>query len=144
MSLCEFTQKLIGGTKLENCFDQNVHVFEAASSASCQRTIVGILALSILTNLFDKCQKKSCFEDTNILMNLRSIHFSSLCPFFLLHEKVCSFSSAFLYVHIRTNQTVIHWVKVSGKKEKKFFCKRVKPYYEISFSSFTHKISINM
>ena len=35
--------------------------------------------------------------------------------FLLLREKVCDFSSAFLYVHIRTNQTVTYWTKVFRK-----------------------------
>ena len=39
---------------------------------------------------------------------------------FLLYEKVWAFSSAFLYFHIRTNQTVTYWKKVFRKK---FFVK---------------------
>ena len=57
-------------------------------------------------------------------MDLHSIRFSSafvrFCKFFHLHETVCSFLSASLYVHIRINQTVTNWVKVFGKK---FFVK---------------------
>ena len=36
--------------------------------------------------------------------------------FLLLREKVCAFSSAFLYVHIRSNQTVTYWTKLFRKK----------------------------
>ena len=55
----------------------------------------------------------------------------------LIREKVCDFSSAFLYVHIRTNQTVTYWTKVFRKK---FFCQGVQLYFEISLLSFIHKI----
>ena len=57
--------------------------------------------------------------------------------FLLLHEKVCAFSSAFLYVHIRTNQTVTYWTKVFRKKN---FCKGVQLYFKISLLSFIYKI----
>ena len=47
--------------------------------------------------------------------SLHSIRFLSAFVRFFLHEKVCSFSSAFSYVHIRTNQTVTGWTKVFRK-----------------------------
>ena len=59
----------------------------------------------------------------------------------LLREQVCRFSSAFLFAHIRTNQTVTYWTKVVRKK---IFCKAVQPYFEMSLLSFIHKIFINM
>ena len=58
-----------------------------------------------------------------VKVDLQGIRFSSafvsFCKFFLLNEKVCFLSSAFLYVHIRTNQTVIYWTNVFRKKKKK-------------------------
>ena len=49
-------------------------------------------------------------------VNLHSIRFSYVFvrffTFLLLLDKVCAFSSAFLCVHIRTNQTVTYWAKV--------------------------------
>ena len=50
--------------------------------------------------------------------------FRPLLCVFLLHEKVCSFSSAFLHVHFRTNHTVTYWAKVFRKK---FFVKGYSP-----------------
>ena len=41
-------------------------------------------------------------------------HFRSFFYVFLL-DKICAFSSAFLYVHIRTKQTVTYWTKVFRK-----------------------------
>ena len=52
------------------------------------------------------------------------------CLFLLLRKKVCTFSSAFLYAHIHTNQTATYWTKVFQKKL----------YFEISLLSFIHKI----
>ena len=52
-------------------------------------------------------------------LDLHSICFSSafvrFCPFFLLHETVCSFSSVFFYVHIHINQAVTYRPKVIEK-----------------------------
>ena len=52
-------------------------------------------------------------------MDLHSIRFSTIfvCffTFLLLREKVCNFSSAFLYVHICTNQAVTYWTIVFRK-----------------------------
>ena len=52
-------------------------------------------------------------------MNLHSIRFSYVFVrffmFLLLLDKICAFSSAFLCVHIRTNQTVTYWTKVFRK-----------------------------
>ena len=42
--------------------------------------------------------------------------FFHLCTFFVLHEKVFGFSSAFRYVHTRNNQIVSYWTKVFQKK----------------------------
>ena len=41
----------------------------------------------------------------SLKMGLHSIRFFT---FLLLHEKVCAFSSAFLYVHIRTSQSITY------------------------------------
>ena len=55
-----------------------------------------------------------------IKVNLHSIRFSYVFvrffTFLVLLDKVCAFSSAFLCVHIRTNQTVTYWTKVFRKK----------------------------
>ena len=49
-------------------------------------------------------------------VNLHSIRFSYVFvrffTFLLLLDKECAFSSAFLCVHIRTNQRVTYWTKV--------------------------------
>ena len=42
--------------------------------------------------------------------------FRPFFAFLLFREKVCAVSSAFLYFHIRTNQTVTYWKKFSEKK----------------------------
>ena len=74
-------------------------------------------------------------------MNLHSFRFSFVFvrffTFLLLLDKVCAFPSAFLCVHVRTNQTVTYWTKVFRKK---IFCKRVQLYFEISLLSFIHKM----
>ena len=57
--------------------------------------------------------------------------------FLLLLEKVCTFSSAFLYVHIHNNRTVTFWTKVFRKE---FFCKGLSLYFEISLLSLMHQI----
>ena len=69
-----------------------------------------------------------------------SVSYVFVCffTFLLLLDKVCAFSSAFLCVHIRTNQTVSHILDKSFPK--KFFCKGVQLYFEISLLSFIHKI----
>ena len=80
-------------------------------------------------------------------VNLHSIRFSYVFvrffTFLLLLDKVCAFSSAFLCVHIRTNQTVTYWTKVFRKN---FF---VKGYGAISkyrsyrsYTKFLNKIFI--
>ena len=52
-------------------------------------------------------------------VDLHSIRFSSACVRFfyvlLLRKQARAFSSAFLWVHIRTNKTVTHWTKVFRK-----------------------------
>ena len=77
-----------------------------------------------------------------IKVNLHSIRFSYVFvrffTFLVLLDKACAFSSAFICVHIRTNQTVTYWTKVFRKK---FFVKGyVQLYFEISLLSFIHKI----
>ena len=82
-----------------------------------------------------------------IKVNLHSIRFSYVFvrffTFLLLLDEVCAFSSAFLCVHIRTNQTVTYWTKVFRKI---FF---VKGYSSISkyssyrsYTKFLNKIFI--
>ena len=70
------------------------------------------------------------FVSVSVKADLHSIRFSSVFvrffTFLLLHEKVCAILSAFLYAHIRTNQTVAYWTKVF---QKTF-------YFEISILSF--------
>ena len=77
-----------------------------------------------------------CFSIAHIVLkvNLHRIRFLSVfaSPW---TSTVCPFSSAFLYVHIRTNQTVAYWTKVVRKK----FLQRVHDF-EISILSFIHKI----
>ena len=68
--------------------------------------------------VFEKSLSSS--KHNNLLeVNLHSNRFSSVFvrvfTFLLLREQVCPFSSAFLYVHIRTNQTVTYWTKVFRK-----------------------------
>ena len=78
-------------------------------------------------------------------MNLRSIRFCPFFTFLLLPEQVCLFSSAFLYVHIRTNQTVTYWTKVVRKK---FFAKSYSLFLKYrsyrSYTKFLNEILINM
>ena len=80
-------------------------------------------------------------------VNLHSTRFSFVFvrffTFLFLLDTVCAFSSAFLCVHIRTNQTVTYWTKVFRKN---FF---VKGYSSIlkyrsyrSFTKFFNKIFI--
>ena len=75
--------------------------------------------------MFHVCYVTSKINLLNSLLSrtlktdLHSIRFSSgfvrFFTFLLLDKKVCAFSSAFLYVHIRTNQTVTYWTKVFQK-----------------------------
>ena len=78
--------------------------------------------------------------NVSVKVNLHSVRFSYVFvrffTFLLLLDKVCAFSSAFLCVHIRTNQTVTYWIKVFRKK----FFEGVQRYFEISLLSFIHKI----
>ena len=71
-------------------------------------------------------------------MNLHSIRFSSVFfTFLLLCKKVCAFSSAFLYVHIRTNQIVTYCTKVVPKN---FFVKgykRTSQFWNIALIVYT-------
>ena len=84
---------------------------------------------------------------SRLKVNLHSIRFSSVFvrfyTFLLLLDKVRAFSSAFLCVHIRVNQTVTYWTKVFRKN---FF---VKGYSSISkyrsyrsYTKFLNKIFI--
>ena len=70
-------------------------------------------------------------------VNKTTLHplLSRFCLYLFLHEKVCSFSSSFLYVHIRTYHTMLDKSFPSN-----FFCKGVQFYFEISLSSFIHEI----
>ena len=83
------------------------------------------------------------------LANLHSIRFSNVFvrffTFLLLFEKVCAFSSAFLYVHIRTNQTVTFWTKVSRKNffVKGYRCILKYRSYRL-YTKFWNKIFIHM
>ena len=78
-------------------------------------------------------------------MGLHSIRFSYVFvrffTFLLLLDKVCAFSSAFLCVHIRTNQIVTYWTKVFRKK---FFVKRYSSILKYrsypSYTKFLNKI----
>ena len=96
-----------------------------------------------------KNTRSPCFYRSRcelVKVNLHSIRFSYVFfTFLLLLDKVCAFSSAFLCVHIRTNQTVTYWTKVFPKK---FF---VKGYSSISkyrsyrsYTKFLNKIFINI
>ena len=80
------------------------------------------------------------FENINSLIEVK-VDLHSICvlsafvhffTFLLLCEQVCPFSSAFLYVHIRTNQTVMYWTKVF---QKSFLQRGTKPYFEMSLLS---------
>ena len=84
-------------------------------------------------------------NERNPKMNLHSIRFSYVFvrffTFLLLLDKVCACSSAFLCVHVRTNQTVTYWTKIFRKN---FF---VKGYSSIlkyrsypSYTKFLNKI----
>ena len=59
------------------------------------------------------------------------------CKFFLLHEKACSFSSAVVYVQIRTNRTVKYQAKVFWQP----FCEEMELDFKISLLSLMHKSS---
>ena len=82
-------------------------------------------------------------------VDLYDIRFSSalvrFSSFFLLHKKVCSFSCAFLYAHIRTNQTVTYWTKVFRKN---FFVKGYSPILKHCshrlYTKFLNKIFVNI
>ena len=61
--------------------------------------------------------------------------FVRFCPFFFSMKKYVFFPH-FFCVHIRTNQIVTYWTTVLQKN----FCKGVQLYFEISLSSFVHKL----
>ena len=82
-------------------------------------------------------------RDKLLKVDLHSIRFSStfvrFCTFFLIHEKGCSFSFAFLHDHICTNRTITYWTKVFRKK----FLSAVESYFETSLHrSYTKFLSI--
>ena len=68
----------------------------------------------------------------------------SIFDFFLLHETVCSFSSAFLFVQLSIS--VLAGLSHAGQKfSETIFLERgtqypVQPYFEISLVLFMHKI----
>ena len=101
----------------------------------------------LVTKAGNKMSKLRITSSINLKVNLHSIRFSYVFvrffAFLLLLDKVCAFSSAFLCVHIRTNQTITYWTKVFRKK---FF---VKGYSFISkyrsyrsYTKFLNKIFI--
>ena len=65
--------------------------------------------------------------------------------FLLSRGKVCAFSFAFLYVRIRTNQTVTYWAKVFRKN---FFVKEYSSIFKYlsyqSYKKFLNIIFINI
>ena len=78
-------------------------------------------------------------------VDLHSIRFSSVFFTFLALEKVCVFSSAFLYVRIRINQTVTHWTKVFRKTIfVKGYSSTLKYLSYRSYTKFLNKIFIYM
>ena len=92
------------------------------------------LCISAPSASFERCFSSADLTVSEFRMqlkvNLHSIRFSYVFvrffTFLLLLDKVCAFPSAFLWVHIRTNQTVTYCTKVFWKK---FF---VKEYSSIS------------
>ena len=80
--------------------------------------------------------------DLKLKVNLLSIRFSSafvrFCTFFLLHEIVCSFSSAFC-MSISALSRQSYWTKVFRKD---FSCEGGQLYFKILLSSFMHKIFV--
>ena len=108
-----------------------------------------IFKTNTIMSVFDKPNyfELFTFSAKTLKVNLHSIRFSYVFvrffTFLLLLDKVCAFSSAFLCVHIRTNQTVSYWTKVFRKN---FF---VKGYISISkyrsyrsYTKFLNKIFI--
>ena len=65
---------------------------------------------------FDSRLLVSIIFEHSVKVDLHSIYpfFVRFCTFFFSRKK-CSFSSAFLYVHIRTNQTITYWTKIFQK-----------------------------
>ena len=153
-----FFAKVIGA-KIQNNHNNNIAKFLTFSLCSTGFVFMifetAVNAESV-ENFFSEnvalCAKKlqSASEYRKICVrlkvNLHSIRFSSVFfTLLLLLDKVCAFSSAFLFVHIRTNQTVTYWTKVFPKK---FF---VKGYSSISkyrsyrsYTKFLNKIFINI
>ena len=88
-----------------------------------------------LPTIVKRCQLLVVTLCVNLKVDLHRIHFSSVFvrffTFLLLLEKVCAFSSAYLYVHIRTNQTGTYWTKVFRKK---FFVKRYRYSFILKYS----------
>ena len=68
-------------------------------------------------NINNVAKKRKPLISAKLCSILRWIYAVSVFrPFLLLREKICKFSPAFLYVHIRTNQTVTYWTKAFRKK----------------------------
>ena len=94
-------------------------------------------------------QRRTCCPSTSIHCNIHKGEFTQY-PFFvrfrtflLLLEKVCAFESAFLYVHIRTNQTVTYWTKVFRKKcFVKGYCSILNYSSYRSYTKYLNKIFI--
>ena len=120
--------------QVDKCIDK---VFEYVNGSS-GRTKMQQLKKG---NTTTQAEVEKFYLQINVKVNLHSIRFSYVFvrffTFLLLLDKVCAFSSAFLCVHIRTNQTVHIMDKIFLKK---IFCKGVQLYFEISLLSFTHKI----
>ena len=80
-------------------------------------------------------------------VNSHSIRFSYVFvrffTFLLLLDKVCALLSAFLCVHIRTNQTVTYWTKVFRKNFFVKGCSSISKYGSYrSYTKFLNKIFI--
>ena len=113
----------------------------------CKPTFIQAQVIVIQFHLQLQLQDSRNIATNSLKVNLHSIRFSYVFvrffTFLLLLDKVCAFSSAFLCVHIRTNQTVTYWTKVFRKN---FF---VKGYSSISkyrfyrsYTKFLNKIFI--
>ena len=89
--------------------------------------------------MLQKQQKKGLLKLTNIRNQVGFTQYPFFVHFYtflLLHEKVCAFLLTFLYVHIRTNQTVTYWQKFFETILDTGF----QPYFEILLTLFMHKI----
>ena len=79
----------------------------------CKRLIGDHFLCSTVANRFSQLRRiNTVIRFSSVFIRFFFIRFFT---FLLLHEKVCAFSSAFLYVHICTNQTITYWTKVFRK-----------------------------